>query len=171
MTISEWRMETPNTKLQTPDNVQSSSSKAPTSREKSGCGDWEIFGVWCLNIGIWNFICSTLQRFNASTLQRFNASTLRRLARVPGIAQTVAEEIEGEQRGCQCEGGKDNHPPIDADGVDLRGAFGEERTEACLGRLDAESEVTQKRFIQQNRRDRQRQIGDNDAANVGQNVA
>src|SRR6266542_2842996 len=54
--------ETTNTKLQTPDNVQSSSSKAPTSREKSGCGDWEIFGVWCLNIGIWNFVCSKLQR-------------------------------------------------------------------------------------------------------------
>src|SRR6266540_6421173 len=98
MTISEWRMETPNTKLQTPDNVQSSSSKAPTSREKSGCGDWEIFGVWCLNIGIWNFVCSTLQRFNASTLQRSGVWRGSQASRRPSPRKLRANNVDASVR-------------------------------------------------------------------------
>ena len=50
--------------------------------------------------------------------------TLR--SRIPGIAQTVAEEIQGQQRQGQDDAGMNNHPPINADRIDLRRTFGDE---------------------------------------------
>src|SRR5438128_7071345 len=63
--------------------------------------------------------------------------SLARAARVPGVAQTVPEEIQGEEGGRERQTGEEDHPPIDADGVDLRRAFGNERAETCLRRLNA----------------------------------
>src|SRR2546427_2562579 len=45
-------VQKPNTKPQTPENLQTSNSKAPTSREELGFGDWDFFGVWFLVIGV-----------------------------------------------------------------------------------------------------------------------
>jgi len=47
-------VQKPNTKLQTPENLQTSNSNAPTSREQLGFGDWDFFGVWILLIGVFN---------------------------------------------------------------------------------------------------------------------
>src|SRR6266496_2611885 len=66
----QWRfMKTPNTKLQTPEKPQASSSnKAPPPLEL-GLGFWGFFGVWSLVFGI-----STLQPFNAERLHGVTAS-------------------------------------------------------------------------------------------------
>ena len=40
-------------------------------------------------------------------------------ARIQGITQTVAEEIQRQQRGGQGDAGIDNHPPVNADPIEL----------------------------------------------------
>ena len=47
----EW-MKTPNTKLQTPEKFQITSSKAAKSRAELVFGAWEFFGVWSLVFGV-----------------------------------------------------------------------------------------------------------------------
>src|SRR2546426_10140960 len=42
----------PRTKLQAPENLQVSNSKAPTLREVLSFGDWDFFGVWILVFGV-----------------------------------------------------------------------------------------------------------------------
>ena len=65
------------------------------------------------------------------------------LARIEGVAQTVAEKIQGKQHRREHGSGENNQPPINADGIDLFDAAGNERTEAGLRRLNAETEITQ----------------------------
>ena len=56
--------------------------------------------------------------------RRPRSLTLR--SRIPGIAQTVAEKIQRQQRRGQGDTGINNHPPINADRIDLRRTFGDE---------------------------------------------
>jgi hypothetical protein len=49
---AQIRMKAPRTKLQAPENLQSSNSKAPPLREVLGFGDWDFFGVWILVFGV-----------------------------------------------------------------------------------------------------------------------
>jgi len=44
--------QTSNTKFQTPENLQGSSSKPPTSLEKLEFGHWDFFGAWSLVFGV-----------------------------------------------------------------------------------------------------------------------
>jgi hypothetical protein len=44
--------QTPNIKLQTPEKLQCSSSKPPTSLEELGFGHWDFFGAWSLVFGV-----------------------------------------------------------------------------------------------------------------------
>src|SRR5947208_1272489 len=50
--IPNTDIETPNTKLQTPEKSQIASSKAATSRAELGFGAWDFFGVWSLVFGV-----------------------------------------------------------------------------------------------------------------------
>src|SRR6266513_456451 len=90
-------------------------------------------------------------------------------SRVPRVAQTISQEIQRQQSRSQRDAGKNNHPPVGADRVDLRRAFGDERAEARLRRLNPESEVDQKRFIQDDGGNRQRQVSQDDAVKMGKN--
>ena len=92
-------------------------------------------------------------------------------ARIKGVTQSVASEVEGEEHGDERGGGEDDHPPVDANGIDLRGAFGEEGAEAGLGRLDAETEITEEGFVKNDAGDGEGEIDNDDAVNVRENVA
>src|SRR4051812_42526690 len=91
---------------------------------------------------------STKKRFFSSRkrifFRRYFACARSITARVEGVAQAITGEIEGEEHRNQNAAGKNDHPPVDADGIDLRGAFREQRAEAGLRRLDAEAEVAEK---------------------------
>src|SRR2546430_4931850 len=88
-------------------------------------------------------------------------------SRVPRVAQTIPQETQRQQSRSQRDAWKNNHPPVGADRVDLRRAFGDERAEARLRRLNPHPEVTQKRFIQDDGRNRQRQVSHDDAVKGG----
>ena len=45
-------MKAPNTKIQTPENLQGSSSKGSMSLEQLGFGHWDFFGAWILVFGV-----------------------------------------------------------------------------------------------------------------------
>src|SRR6266496_1020211 len=77
-------LQTPNTKYQTPENLQVSNSNAPTSREL-GFGDWDFFGVWILVFGVFIRIgappsdrLSTRGERAASRRERWGTSPRRR---------------------------------------------------------------------------------------------
>src|SRR6266568_3279479 len=56
--------QTPNTKVQTPEKLQCSSSKPPTSLQELEFGHWDFFGAWILVFGVfipvfgaWFLVC------------------------------------------------------------------------------------------------------------------
>src|SRR5690349_8308915 len=77
---------------------------------------------------------------------------------IPGSAKATAEKIEREQRNHQNSARKRNQPPINANGVQLVGPFGNERAPTRHGRLNAETEIAQERFVENDRRNREREV-------------
>src|SRR5947207_2334739 len=53
---STSNIQTPNTKLQTSEKFQITSSKSATSRAELGFGAWGIFGVWSLVFGVFMLV-------------------------------------------------------------------------------------------------------------------
>jgi len=45
-------LKAPNTKLQTPENLQIPSSKTITGQASVGFGAWTFSGAWCLGFGV-----------------------------------------------------------------------------------------------------------------------
>ena len=52
---------------------------------------------------------------------------------MPGIAQSVAEEVQRQQCRHQHTAGKHDQPPINADGIDLRNALGYNVPQLAIG--------------------------------------
>ena len=91
--------------------------------------------------------------------------------RIPGVAQAVTDKVQGEQSQGEGRGGIDDEPPVNANGVDLFGPAGDERTQTGLRRLYAQSQIAEKGFVQNNGGNGQGQIYDDHAIDVGQDVA
>src|SRR5262245_26902210 len=72
------------------------------------------------------------------------------------IPQSVTGEIERQQSEHEHTCGKDDHPPVRAQGINLRGAFRNERAQAGLRGLDAETKITEERFVKDNSRNSER---------------
>jgi hypothetical protein len=63
---------------------------------------------------------------------------------IPGVAQAIAKKIQREQGRNQNSTGKNNQPPVNANRIDLRNAFGHQRPPTGHRRLHAKAKVTQK---------------------------
>src|SRR5437660_436670 len=60
-------------------------------------------------------------------------------SRIEGITQPVTQEIHGQQCGNEGGAGKHNQPPINPDGIQLAGTFGNQRAPTGHRRLNSQS--------------------------------
>src|SRR6185295_13267478 len=89
---------------------------------------------------------------------------------VPGVTEPVTQEIQGQQSQNHQSARKCNQPPVNMNCVYLIGTFGDKRSPTGHWRLDAQTKITQKRFIQDDGGHRQSEINNNDAPDVWQNM-
>src|SRR5258708_4990048 len=95
----------------------------------------------------------------------FDASGIER------IAQTLSHKVQSQKRYRQQPGRKYDHPPVNTQRIDLRGAFRQQRTEARLRGFDPEAKITQERFVENDRRDGQHQVNYDDSEDIRKDVA
>src|SRR5258706_1484488 len=95
---------------------------------------------------------------------------LNRTSDVPGIAQAVTQEVESEQGGDEQAAGEGDQPPINSNGIHLVSAFGDERSPTGHRGLNAQAEITQERFVEDDRRDGQRYVNNDNPQRVGNDM-
>ena len=87
--------------------------------------------------------------------------------RAPLEIEAVAHEVEAGDGGGDHEPGEDREPRR---GAEILLRVVEHVAPARVGWLDAQAQIAEKGLIENDRRNRQRQIYDNDSIDVGQNV-
>ena len=90
---------------------------------------------------------------------------------VEGVAEGIAEEIEGEECDGHDGGRKEEEPPVTADGVNCLGAIGEETSPAGLGGLDPEAEEAEETFVEDYRGDGEGEVDDDDSREIGEEMS
>src|SRR6266404_2839577 len=96
-----------------------------------------------------------------------NTGAISALLHVEGVAQSVAEDIQGKQQHRQKSAGHQQYP---GRRLHFSRAFGNQSPQACMGFLDPQSEKTQEAFEHDDLRHGERRVDDDGSDDIGDHV-